>query len=148
MSKLLYDTPEEGLKDPNSLVLYPNLACEIGVLPALILGTIKQHGKINLEKMEGFVSKDTIKRAIRKLGKLGLIPKNILSPEQIAEILQSKRTEEIGQYVCEWCGSKTLLLHRHHFPVSKLNGGKDIVKICGTCHYEYHHLQRKSWVVQ
>ena len=44
---------------------------------------------------------------------------------------------------CEWCGKKTTVIHRHHYPIPKKNGGTDIVEICSDCHAEFHSLESK-----
>lgn len=51
------------------------------------------------------------------------------------QILNSKGE---GNKTCDWCGCKTTILHKHHYPVPKRLGGKDIVNICSNCHNEFH----------
>lgn len=64
-----------------------------------------------------------------------------LSYESIKEeMLNSKKQ---GDKVCEWCGSVTTLLHRHHFPIPKRLGGKETVNICSNCHSEFHSKERE-----
>ena len=41
---------------------------------------------------------------------------------------------------CEWCHNKTLVLHEHHFPISKSDGGTEVVRICPNCHANYHKI--------
>ena len=41
---------------------------------------------------------------------------------------------------CDWCNAETLILHSHHYPVRKCDGGKETVSICANCHSEYHFL--------
>lgn len=31
---------------------------------------------------------------------------------------------------CDWCGIRCLVLHKHHYPIPKTAGGKDVVYIC------------------
>ena len=67
--------------------------------------------------------------------------------EQIkADILDNKNE---GSKTCEWCGCKTSILHKHHYPVSKREGGKETVNICSNCHNEFHSKEREilggSW---
>lgn len=47
------------------------------------------------------------------------------------------------EHTCEWCGNKTSILHKHHFPIPKRQGGKEIVSICPTCHFEFHSKERE-----
>lgn len=44
---------------------------------------------------------------------------------------------------CAWCGKKTTVIHKHHYPVPKANGGTQIVEICSDCHAEFHSLEVK-----
>lgn len=57
------------------------------------------------------------------------------------EIMESKG---LGDKVCEWCGCKTTVLHKHHYPVPKRMGGKDTVNICSNCHHEFHLAEGKK----
>lgn len=43
-----------------------------------------------------------------------------------------------GNKTCEWCGRKTTVLHKHHYPVPKRAGGTEVVNICSNCHHEFH----------
>lgn len=43
-----------------------------------------------------------------------------------------------GEKTCEWCGCKTTVLHKHHYPIPKRQGGKETVNICSNCHHEFH----------
>lgn len=45
--------------------------------------------------------------------------------------------------ICLWCKEEKHLT-RHHHPIKKENGGKDIVLICWECHQEYHLKEQKS----
>lgn len=148
MKKLLFDTPEEAIQSEDTVVVYCDMVQEVGLHAAMIYSTMDWHGSPDLKNLEGILGKKVIKSNIRKLEKLGILPKNIHSPQEIAEILKNKPTEGVGRHVCEWCSRKTLLLHEHHFPISKLKGGTETVRICGTCHYEYHHLQKKGWSLE
>lgn len=46
-----------------------------------------------------------------------------------------------GEKICAWCGCKTTLLHKHHYPIPKRMGGTEIVYICSNCHSEFHVLE-------
>lgn len=54
------------------------------------------------------------------------------------EIIKNKGT---GNKICDWCGSKTTVLHKHHHPIPKRMGGTEIVNICSNCHNEFHKLE-------
>jgi len=41
---------------------------------------------------------------------------------------------------CEWCRGRSLVLHSHHFPASRAEGGQQTVSVCPNCHYEYHEM--------
>ncbi|GEM_PF-3826766 len=64
--------------------------------------------------------------------------------------------ENPGQCRCEWCGRLVHCLTKHHFPISKNNGGRKTVNICGACHNDFHYLEHRGvdkvkyieWVVQ
>ena len=82
--------------------------------------------------------KDTIVKKIKKYTEIGLLIK--LSSEQIVTILKNKNLKGtgIGFSTCSWCGIKTTSIQKHHYPISRADGGKELVEICPTCHYEFH----------
>lgn len=41
---------------------------------------------------------------------------------------------------CSWCGCRPRAFHEHHFPVPRSAGGEATVRICGTCHVDFHFL--------
>ena len=66
------------------------------------------------------------------------IPRLNLTPEKIKErVLRGN-----GSKQCEWCNAFTYQLEEHHYPISRKNGGTDVVNICGKCHSDYHHIER------
>ena len=79
-------------------------------------------------------SRTRIIQAKNKLVELGFI-KLITDCEKAKEIVLKNKNKG---FICEWCGCKTNAIQEHHFPIPKSKGGKDIVKICPNCHYEYH----------
>lgn len=88
------------------------------------------------EMKEMNISKLTILRIKRKLKEIGLIA-TITDYEMAKKIvLEQKGTG--GK--CQWCGTKTKALQKHHFPIPASKGGKDTVLICPNCHYEYHKI--------
>lgn len=66
--------------------------------------------------------------------------KNKSYDEIKTEILSEKET---GNKICEWCGCKTTVLHKHHHPVPKRLGGTETVNICSNCHGEFHLKEGK-----
>jgi len=42
---------------------------------------------------------------------------------------------ELGK--CEWCGRRKAQ-ERHHYPIPKIDGGKEAVVLCLACHRAYH----------
>lgn len=58
------------------------------------------------------------------------------------EIMENK---DQGDKVCEWCGCKTTVLHRHHYPVPKRMGGTETVQICSNCHHEFHIAEGQKY---
>ena len=68
---------------------------------------------------------------------------SLLAYEQIKdEILSDKGN---GNKTCAWCGCKTSVLHKHHYPVPKRLGGTEIVEICSNCHHEFHVKEGKVY---
>lgn len=57
------------------------------------------------------------------------------------EVLKEKKN---NLYTCEWCGCKTSVIHKHHYPIPKRYGGKEIVNICSNCHNEFHSIESKK----
>ena len=99
-----------------------------------------------------FLQKYPDKRKRKRLVDKGLAEYRIPSSYEIKALLSSKVPQKIngGEYAistCEWCEGQTYLLHKHHFPISKNDGGEETVNICANCHYEYHHLESKKIIV-
>lgn len=49
--------------------------------------------------------------------------------------------------VCSWCHGSTIVLHNHHFPIPKSEGGTKTVVICPNCHMEYHMLIQGVYIL-
>lgn len=87
------------------------------------------------------------KRSISELTDFGLIEWAEMPPEEAKTICQGKQpsiTEGFDLF-CEWCGSSTIVLQSHHFPIPRSLGGQSAVQICPSCHYEYHHLVEQGF---
>lgn len=86
------------------------------------------------------VSTAIISSWINSLEKYNFITKGI---ENILQIIKTKNHKNlgIGDRECEWCKINTYVLHEHHYPIKKKDGGTEIVKICPNCHHEFHYLE-------
>ncbi len=73
---------------------------------------------------------------------------SLLSPEQIKQkVIESKTFQKgslPGAKACSWCSYETLVLHEHHYPVRREDGGEKVVAICPNCHAEYHAIEGSS----
>jgi hypothetical protein len=87
-------------------------------------------------------SKESISRGISLLESKGYIKKDF--DIEIVKKLKNKNFTGLGlgNCICEWCNIKTIVLHQHHYPVTKSMGGKDTVKICPNCHHEFHFSKK------
>ena len=86
------------------------------------------------------LSEATKNRCRNKLKKLGLIQDLLIDDVYEAKKLTLKYSNT-GK-VCEWCGHKSYILHKHHFPVPKSMGGTEIVEICPNCHSTFHSIYK------
>lgn len=95
------------------------------------------------------VMPDTAYRCVSRLQKLGYLKTIKISKEEIVSSLKNKKNSNgVGELECEWCKSKTLVLHRHHYPIPKSKGGTETVNICPNCHQEFHYLENRIKVVK
>ena len=67
----------------------------------------------------------------------------IVDVSQFEQIKEDIVNDSGEKKACEWCGCKTTILHKHHYPIPKRLGGKEVVNICPTCHYEFHSKERE-----
>lgn len=74
------------------------------------------------------------------LKKAGYLVKKKYPQKEVVRMIVERDFKRCVPKTCEWCNKKTLILHNHHFPIPKGDGGTEIVKICPTCHFEYHLL--------
>lgn len=87
--------------------------------------------------MKAVASDSTIIRCKSKLLKLGLLKFEKITPEQAKLLtIECSNTGE----VCSWCGCSSFVLHKHHFPIPRNEGGTKTVNICPNCHYTYHKI--------
>ncbi len=74
-----------------------------------------------------------------------------MNEEEIVKKLKGKNLFGLGygSKICEWCGIFTTVLHKHHYPISRKDGGTKTVKICPNCHNEFHHpLPLKIYILR
>ena len=87
--------------------------------------------------------------AISRLCMNRFIIQYALAHDEITKFFSRKKPQRlpilnyhVPVYCCAWCKSDTLVLHEHHYPIPKSEGGTDIVKLCPNCHAEYHYLEK------
>jgi hypothetical protein len=84
-------------------------------------------------------NKETVSRWLSNLQKNQYI--EIIKEVGIVDKLKQKNLQGLGfgTEICLWCKIKTSVLHQHHYPVPKSEGGTETVGICPNCHHEYHY---------
>lgn len=99
-----------------------------------IIETDKRMKKMGLSKNQLYLVK-------KKLKNLNIIKSKRLN---ISEL--KKETIKLSHkgYKCEWCGKSCYILHDHHYPIPKKDGGTEIVRICPNCHYTFHKLESEN----
>ena len=81
----------------------------------------------------------------QSLKKSGILIMKKYSQKEVLRMIKERDFKRCIPKKCEWCGKETLIIHEHHFPLEKSLGGKETVKICPTCHYEYHLLNNGNY---
>jgi len=123
---------------------YKGLNPNAGLFYGLLLGLCNDSFQVSVDKAKiakDFVASEvSVSRWISTLKHRKLIKEVKRTSEQIAEALKKKGLSGLGLggKVCQWCGIKTAILHKHHYPVLKSRGGKETVDICPNCHSEFH----------
>lgn len=83
----------------------------------------------------------------------GILKYEPISAEEAKLIIYKKRLipyqfpNDFHSSNCQWCGTNTTAIERHHFPLTKREGGKKTVRLCPTCHREFHKLSEKNRIV-
>lgn len=136
-------------------IVYFNIeiACVAGVKAAVILEKMKEleaKGKFvtldNLYETIVFMTPRVIQDNCEKLREHNLIEYKKSSPRQVKALVLNA---DIGNMkVCEWCGGKSIVLQKHHYPVPKAKGGTETVNVCPNCHYGFHYLENQLRVVK
>jgi len=44
-----------------------------------------------------------------------------------------------GRETCAWCLRQSPVMHSHHWPIARRDGGAETVEICPTCHATAHN---------
>lgn len=144
----------------DTFLINPKLAIEIGFKETVVLITIKKLLDVSnnthnsrkwiyysyrqlKEDHFPFWSINTTSRVLKSLSDQQLIEHRFLDDKDKINILQNKGVcgAGVGNNVCNWCGVITLVLHEHHYPITKIDGGEDTVLICSNCHNEFHLLE-------
>ena len=133
-----------------NITIDKQLAIKVGVNASAIFDYILQEipeGRFfldisNISIELPIMTKSSIRESVKRLIKVKYIKEIILTSEQKHQALSTKQMKGlgIGNRVCEWCGCKTTILHRHHYPIARKDNGTKVVNICANCHYEFHHL--------
>lgn len=81
---------------------------------------------------------------------------NSLKDREIIEIISMSDNEAVSllskekysEDCCEWCGTHSIVYHKHHYPIRKKDGGCKLVTICPNCHYAFHFLTDNRSIVK
>lgn len=124
-----------------------DLACNIDIESSILYSLLKDRVNskglafIDLYQMVKpypFLSYSTARRKMQKLESYGCL--EILPNKDKVKLLSTIKNDNLfGNEVCEWCKSKAITLEGHHYPISKSDGGVEIVNICPNCHSAFHH---------
>lgn len=94
------------------------------------------------------LSRPSITTKINSLKDLDLIEKKYETPQEIKDMVTTRRqVEDKGSPLysngkqCEWCEVFFPVLDSHHYPKPKSKGGKEIVDICPNCHQLFHYFE-------
>lgn len=86
----------------------------------------------------------TIYTRFKKIRKNEFIESNN-SDSLILKLIKNKQPQFfVDGKTCEWCMGTSPLIEKHHFPIPRKNGGKEVVNICANCHGEYHFLKTRG----
>lgn len=103
---------------------------------------------INKNQIAKNISSTTnyVSNAMKQLVEHGYIHE--ISIEDIVGHLKNKGLQGLGSgvYTCTWCGIKTNVVDKHHYPIPRAKGGTEVVEICPNCHAEYHRCE-SSYVI-
>lgn len=128
--------------------------CTVAILAVFhlrYLGLIEDQPLLRVEDvsdlMYNLYKKDSIKSRLNKLVEDGLVKLKTFDSSYAANLCSQKSPYDLpfGDKICKWCRSITVILHYHHYPIKKSEGGTEIIGVCPSCHYEHHHLTDNSF---
>jgi hypothetical protein len=131
----------ELLNSKNSYCLDKELVARSNFKTALVFAVIKQDVTCDPKEISQTTSLSIkrVKESIKWLTENYYIEASASTPEQLKRmVIECNKSE-----VCEWCGDKVFMLHEHHYPIPKREGGEDTVRICPNCHSTFHQLEIK-----
>jgi hypothetical protein len=85
----------------------------------------------------------TMREALSELVQAGLVEQCSVDDETAVGFLSQRQPSRhfgIQAKQCEWCLSSVITLEKHHYPVRRKDGGKNVCSICPSCHSEFHAL--------
>jgi hypothetical protein len=70
--------------------------------------------------------------------------------EAAAEIIKTKCLYNLGygEKTCNWCKTRTTILHDHYYLLPQKKGGEETIKICSNCHAEFHKIVSNLFMVK
>jgi len=114
--------------------------CELKILLYLIYkGGLEKRVEISTRKLIEDVgcSASIFHPSIRKLIARDLVMKGERRSDREVFSLLNKKNSKKG---CLFCGIDDIPLERHHFPIRRVDGGKETIKLCPNCHRKFHEL--------
>ena len=101
------------------------------------------------EQYSSLIEADYWMSKIVCLSTLQKIKKSLIDKSLIPQPIKFSSAQEAKEFTinsfntgdkCDWCGTKCLILHKHHYPIPKSRGGSDVVYICPNCHCVFHSV--------
>jgi hypothetical protein len=102
---------------------------------------------IDIEMIENKIglTKRQIIDAIKYLKLKSILVNKFKTALEIMNFLKTKFNHKgnngIGHKICSVCNINTEILHSHHYPIKKCDGGENTVLICANCHGEFHYIE-------
>lgn len=131
-------------KEETGLLISYKMIRDFGMEIAYFIGAIK--GGLNIHKYYSYHSRRHFLIRTQKLGLVKCLKvKRSINEKEIIKIIKKKKPQKIEKIFrnfnikkCDWCGGTSFALDGHHLK----NG--ELVYICGSCHREYHELERQT----
>ena len=92
------------------------------------------------ESLKNYLNGNYTQQDKQILKRSGVLKIKKYNQSEVVRMIKDRDFKNCVPKKCEWCGRRVLIIHQHHFPIPKAQGGKDVVHICPTCHFEYHLL--------